>query len=120
MEIQLKIEELGMVALGIALFSLTEFSWWLFPALLLVPDISIAGYLFGNRTGALVYNLFHNKGVAAGIYITGLLLNHPILMLSGIILFSHSALDRLFGYGLKYSDSFKNTHLGRIGKNVNY
>jgi len=36
--------------------------------------------------------------------------------LVGIILFSHSAMDRVFGYGLKYPDSFKNTHLGKIGK----
>jgi hypothetical protein len=119
MKMQLKFEELGMFALGIALFSLTEFSWWIFPALLLIPDISMTGYLFGNKKGALIYNFFHNKGVAAGFYIAGLFLNNSILLLAGIILFSHSALDRLFGYGFKYPDSFKNTHLGRIGKNAN-
>jgi hypothetical protein len=25
-------------------------------------------------------------------------------------------MDRIFGYGLKYSDSFYHTHLGMIGK----
>lgn len=25
-------------------------------------------------------------------------------------------MDRIFGYGLKYSDDFKHTHLGMIGK----
>lgn len=116
MELQLKIEEMGMFALGVALFSVMEFSWWIFPALLFVPDISMAGYLFGSRAGAFVYNFFHHKGIATGIYIAGVFLNNPILMLAGIILFSHSALDRMLGYGLKYPDSFKNTHLGRIGK----
>ncbi|TAG51385.1 MAG: DUF4260 family protein, partial [Runella slithyformis] len=30
----------------------------------------------------------------------------------GIILFAHSAMDRIAGYGLKYEDAFKHTHLG--------
>jgi hypothetical protein len=38
------------------------------------------------------------------------------LQLAGIILFTHSSMDRVFGYGLKYPDSFNNTHLGPIGK----
>ncbi|MEJ7830333.1 MAG: DUF4260 family protein [Segetibacter sp.] len=28
----------------------------------------------------------------------------------------HISLDRVLGYGLKYNDSFSNTHLGVIGK----
>ncbi|WP_022923235.1 DUF4260 family protein [Serinicoccus marinus] len=28
----------------------------------------------------------------------------------------HSAVDRLLGYGLKFTDSFAHTHLGEIGK----
>ena len=36
------------------------------------------------------------------------------LMLVGIILFGHSCMDRMLGFGLKYPDSFKNTHLGAI------
>ena len=27
-----------------------------------------------------------------------------------------SSLDRVFGYGLKHEDAFRNTHLGRIGR----
>ncbi|WP_218779856.1 DUF4260 family protein [Hymenobacter crusticola] len=27
----------------------------------------------------------------------------------------HSALDRLLGYGLKYTTGFHDTHLGRVG-----
>jgi hypothetical protein len=38
------------------------------------------------------------------------------LQLIGVILLGHSSLDRALGYGLKYEDSFQNTHLGRIGK----
>ncbi len=28
----------------------------------------------------------------------------------------HSAMDRVFGYGLKYTTGFQDTHLGKIGK----
>lgn len=33
-----------------------------------------------------------------------------------IILFGHWAIGRIFGYGLKYGDDFKHTHLGWIGR----
>jgi hypothetical protein len=46
----------------------------------------------------------------------GYWLNHDLLILSGIILFGHSAMDRALGYGLKYPDSFQHTHLGWVGK----
>jgi hypothetical protein len=36
--------------------------------------------------------------------------------LIGVILFSHSSLDRMLGYGLKFEKGFKFTHLGEIGK----
>jgi len=32
------------------------------------------------------------------------------------VLYGHSSFDRLCGYGLKYVDDFKHTHLGWIGK----
>jgi len=32
-----------------------------------------------------------------------------------IILFGHSSMDRIFGYGLKTNQGFKFTHLGTIG-----
>lgn len=81
-------EELAQCVLGVILFSQLEFQWWLFPALLPTPDIGMLGYFYMG----------------------------DIVILVGIILFSHSAFNRMLGYGLKYPDSFKNTHLGLIGK----
>ncbi|NGP76645.1 DUF4260 domain-containing protein [Balneolaceae bacterium YR4-1] len=115
----IKLEEAGMFVLGLFLFATLDYSWWVFPVLLLAPDISMAGYLFGNRTGAFVYNIVHHKGIAILIYCIGFLSVIPVLMLAGIILFSHSSMDRILGYGLKYEDSFQHTHLGQIGINVN-
>lgn len=43
-------------------------------------------------------------------------MNMPVFMFIGIVMFAHSSFDRVLGYGLKYCDNFKNTHLGAIGK----
>lgn len=112
----LRVEELGMFLLGLLLFATLEYAWWIFPLLILAPDISMAGYLAGSKAGAFTYNLFHHKGVAVGVYMLGSWLQLPEVMLAGVILFSHASMDRIFGYGLKYTDAFKHTHLGWIGK----
>lgn len=112
----LKIEELGMLVLGVFLFNLLEFQWWVFAVLFFLPDLGMVGYLLGNRTGAFAYNLFHHKGIAIGIYLLGVYLMSGWIQLIGIILFSHSSFDRMLGYGLKYNSGFKFTHLGEIGK----
>ncbi len=112
----LKLEELGQFLLSIILFTQLDFAWWVFPACLLLPDLSMIGYLANTKTGAWLYNFFHHKLVAVGVYFVGIWLDHSFVTLAGVILFGHSAMDRIFGYGLKYGDSFKHTHLGWIGK----
>lgn len=80
--------------------------------LFLVPDIGMVGYVVGPRVGALTYNLTHHMGLATLIIIIGATQALPLVELAGIIMLGHSAFDRVLGYGLKYSDSFKHTHLG--------
>ena len=110
----LKLEELAMLGLSIFLFSFLPYQWWWFLALFLAPDIGMIGYVINNRVGAMSYNLFHHKGVAIAIYLAGIHFEMPELQLAGLILFGHASFDRALGYGLKHSDSFKNTHLGRL------
>lgn len=116
MKTVLKLEEILMFVLGIYLFNQLDYAWWWFLALILAPDIGMLGYLLGNRAGAFTYNLFHHKGMAIIIYLLGSYFSIPLCQLVGVILFSHSALDRAMGYGLKYDKGFKFTHLGEIGK----
>ena len=116
MKTSLKIEELFMFIFGIYLFSGLDYSWWWFIALILIPDIGMLGYLLNPKTGAILYNIFHHKAIAISVYFFGIMAQNDVIKLIGIILFSHACFDRVFGYGLKYFDSFKNTHLGRIGK----
>lgn len=111
----LRLEELLMFGLAVYLFAGLPFSWWWFPLLLLTPDLGMLGYLVGNRWGAGTYNLTHHKGLAVGLFLLGIYAGTPALQLVGTIMFGHSSLDRIFGYGLKRSDSFHHTHLGWIG-----
>ena len=111
----LKLEELFMFLLGLYLFSLLDFQWWWFLILILLPDIGMVGYVLNNKAGALMYNIFHHKGLAIAIYLTGIYLSVPLLQLIGIIVFSHASMDRMIGYGLKFEKGFKYTHLGEIG-----
>jgi len=112
----LRLEELGMFVLAIFLFSQLSYQWWWFLVLLLLPDIGMLGYIINTKIGASSYNIFHHKGLAILIYFLDIYFEIELLKLIGVILFAHATMDRIFGYGLKYSDSFKNTHLGKIGK----
>ncbi len=116
MKNSLKLEELAQFVFGIYLFSTLDFAWWWFPVLILLPDISMFGYAFGNKIGAYSYNFFHHKGVAILVYLLGIYTGNSVVELIGVILFAHSAMDRMLGYGLKYTTSFTDTHLGKIGK----
>lgn len=111
----LKLEELALFLLGIFLFSQLSFPWWWFLVLILTPDIGMLGYLFGNKAGAISYNIFHHRGIAVAIYLIGVYTQSEITQFIGVILFSHAAMDRIFGYGLKYDKGFRFTHLGEIG-----
>ena len=111
------IEEMAMFLLAIFAFSKLSFHWWVFPVLLLVPDLSMLGYLAGPKVGAWFYNIVHHKAIAILIFMIGFYYQSSVLQLAGIILFAHSCMDRALGYGLKYSDAFNHTHLGLIGKN---
>ena len=119
MKTTLKLEEAAMFAVSILVFyKMDILPGWYFWAFLLAPDISMLGYLVNTKVGAIMYNVAHHKGIAIVIFVLGYFLPSINLQFVGIIMFAHSSMDRLLGYGLKYSDSFKHTSLGMIsGKN---
>lgn len=116
MKTLIKVEEVAQFILTIVLFNQLPFAWWLFPALLFLPDLSITGYVFGNKAGAFAYNFFHYKALAIAVGLTGHFWGNDPFLLAGIILYAHSSMDRMLGYGLKLDTGFKFTHLGEIGK----
>jgi len=112
----LNLEDLGKLIGAYVLTFYLGFSWWVFFAWLLAPDVSMIGYLINTRVGAWLYNIVHHQGLAVAVGLVGLAMGDPNMEFAGLLLFGHSAMDRIFGYGLKYEDDFKNTHLGWIGR----
>lgn len=112
----IRLEELAMCAVCFYGLYFMHAEWWYYLLLVLGPDISMLGYLAGNKAGAFAYNLFHHKATAVLVFIGGVSFDLPYLVLAGIVLFGHSSMDRFFGYGLKSTQGFKFTHLGTIGK----
>jgi hypothetical protein len=112
----LRIEGAVLFAASIAVFALQGQQWWLYPALLLVPDIFMLGYLRNTKLGAITYNLGHSYPAAALVTLLGLVAASPLTVALGAIWFGHIGWDRMFGYGLKYATSFKHTHLGDLEK----
>ena len=110
------IEGLAVFAAGLAGFLFLGPQWWAFPLLLLVPDVSMVGYLRGPRVGAIIYNLAHDLATGVVIAAVGLASGSVPVAAIGAIFVAHSGMDRMMGYGLKLPSSFKDTHLGRIGR----
>ena len=105
---------------AIAIYFLTIYNLglpiWLWIILFFTPDIGMLGYLIDTKVGAFIYNLFHHKGLALAIAAAGYVFHNDVATSIGILLFAHASFDRIWGYGLKYEDSFKNTHLGSLEK----
>jgi Domain of unknown function (DUF4260) len=112
----LRTEGLVVFAGAIAAFLATDEAWWLLPALLLVPDLGMVGYLASPRTGALTYNLVHAYPAPALLGTIGIVTDTPLAVAFALVWLAHIGMDRMCGFGLKYDTGFGDTHLGRIGK----
>lgn len=96
--------------------------WWVILAAFLVFDLSMLGYVRSTAAGATSYNLVHNYAFPALAGLTALV-TQPVFpvasTVAGVLACTwafHVGVDRALGYGLKMPDAFRNTHLGRIGK----
>ncbi|MES2146155.1 MAG: DUF4260 domain-containing protein [Pseudomonadota bacterium] len=90
---------------------------WAMLLLFFVPDLSFAGYLAGPRAGAATYNLVHLYGFGLGLVGVGFAVGPNLdLITLGLLWTAHAGFDRMFGYGLKETTGFADTHLGRIGR----
>lgn len=118
MKIVLKLEEVAIAAT--AVYVLSQYSLglptWLWFILFFTPDVGMLGYLINTRIGAVIYNIFHHRGLALFIATVGYLMHNDAIVAVGTLLFAHASFDRIWGYGLKYKDSFKHTHLGSLEK----
>ena len=110
----LRVESLTILAAALAVYAAYDFAWWMLPALFLVPDLSALGYLLGARTGAAVYNAAHIYAAPLALGGVAFATGWDLGIQLALIWVVHIAVDRLLGYGLKYADSFKHTHLDEV------
>lgn len=110
----------GGVLLAAALMALWQIGLpmplWAAFLLFFAPDLSFAAYAAGPRVGAFAYNLVHLYAFGAVIALIGWLTASPLLLGLGLLWIAHAGFDRALGYGLKSTEGFQLTHLGRIGK----
>ena len=114
----LRLEGLGLFLAAAAGYATTEQPWWLFAALFLAPDLSMAFYVFGRRVGALFYNAAHITVLPMVAVLAGFVAEDLTVIAAAMIWLAHIGIDRALGYGLKYSAGFGFTHLGRLGRSA--
>ena len=112
----LRLEGLALFIGMTLVYAIWGGSWWTYAILFLAPDLSFAGYLAGPRIGAIVYNAAHSYIAPTLLAIASLGTASPRTLSVALIWLAHIGIDRALGYGLKYSEGFGFTHLGRIGK----
>jgi hypothetical protein len=110
----LRIEGGALLLAALVGYGWTGGSWWLFAALILVPDASMAGYLVNPKVGAASYNAAHSTAAPLLLLAGSLCMNAQMILGLALIWLAHVGLDRMLGYGLKYATGFKDTHLGSL------
>jgi hypothetical protein len=94
----------------------THTSWLWFFALFLLPDLSMIGYLFGPRVGAVTYNAGHLYAWPLGLLAAGLTYHSSWPTTAALSWIAHIAFDNVVGYGLKFPSGFEDTIYGPIGR----
>jgi hypothetical protein len=99
-----------------AYFTALDQPFWLVPLLLFAPDLFMIGYARSTRSGAALYNFAHSYPAPALLGAIALATSSQLWQAVALVWLAHIGMDRALGYGLKYDGSFKQTHLGCIGR----
>lgn len=91
-----------------------DYSLLLFFLLLFSPDLTMIGYAWNQKIGSIVYNLGHNLVMPIVLISAALVQDMSALIMLALIWFAHIFLDRALGFGLKYRQGFKVTHLQKL------
>ena len=110
----LRLEGLATFIASVYFYSIVSGNWFLFFALILVPDLAMLGYLRNKAFGSLVYNLLHNYVLGIAKILFGIYIANSLLVALGIILLAHVGMDRFLGFGLKYPTNFKHSHFQKV------
>jgi hypothetical protein len=106
-----KLEGLAIFIASTLIYFKSGNNWLIFVIGLLLVDLSMVGYLKDTKTGAFTYNLVHNYFLGIILALIGFIIDNQIILMIGLIVTAHVGMDRFLGFGLKYPDNFKHTHL---------
>src|SRR6266545_6796229 len=107
----LRSEGVALLAMALALYGRYGRSWWLFVALLPIPDLGLVGNLRSKRCGAVAYDLTHTYVPPATLGVVGMASGSEVAIALALIWFAHVSMDRALGLGLQYPDGSGRTHL---------
>ncbi|CIT28002.1 MULTISPECIES: DUF4260 domain-containing protein [Bacilli] len=114
MGILIRLENAFVFITAVIIYFMFGFSLWLFLILLLVPDISMLGYLYNNKIGSYIYNIGHSYIVPILITLLYLAMGVNFLLGIALIWLAHISMDRTIGYGLKYTVGFDKTTIQKV------
>lgn len=112
-----RLESAAVAAVTAIAFVELGFAWWWLLVLFLVFDASMVGYVHSPRLGAWTYNAVHSYVAPAVLGVAAVVGGARWAAFLALLWAFHIAVDRLLGYGLKFTDRFTHTHLGEIGTN---
>ena len=107
----LRSEGVALLATAAVLYGRYGRSWWLFLALLPVPDLGLLGQLWSKRVGAVTYDLTHTYVPPAVLGLVGVVAESGLAVALALVWFAHIGMDRSLGLGLQYPDGSGCTHL---------
>ena len=110
----LRLEGLMVLAVAVTFYAMADYGWGIFALLLLSPDLAALPYLVNERWGAISYNAIHTYAGPLLLMLAAQMMDNALGIQLSLIRFAHIGMDRLAGYGLKYTEGFKQTHLGRV------
>jgi hypothetical protein len=113
-DVLLRLEALLLLSASVAGYRvMLHGSGWLFALLFLAPDLSLSGYAAKQhmRFAAAVYNTAHNYILPALLGAAAWHWASPEAGQIAGIWIAHIAFDRVLGFGLKFPESFKPTHI---------
>lgn len=108
----LRFEGLAAAVLAVVAYAEWGDGWWAFAALVLAPDLAALGYLAGRRAGATLYNIAHWYALPVLLAVVAIVSDNELSLNLALIWAAHIGVDRAIGYGLKYPDDPRRTHLG--------
>jgi len=115
-DLLLRLEALLVLLATLIGYAALHGRWWLFAVLFLVPDLSLIGYLAreNQRFAASLYNAIHTYAGPLAIGLAAWKAHSTVTGQVAVIWIAHIAIDRLLGFGLKYAQGFKPTHIQNV------